>query len=188
VLAETPLGQTATHFKMPPQGPKRNELLDDFAKRNRDALIFWGAISALYAEGLKGEVHTWLPKGLTLGSIFWNDELPMLWKLKREGNITDLWFHVQDEKGDWSDKLSFDDLTIVDAYLADARGVNKGATELLEEKDKKLQGMLKPNSYQMTLGTPIRIALLREGFGRALERARQRIALKKSNSNVSNPI
>ncbi len=104
-----------------------------------------GGVSKLYAEGLQGDVHVWLPKGLTMGSIFWNDELPMLRKLQKEERITSLWFHVRDEKsGDWSGNLTFDQLKIVDVYLMDARGVNKGAASLLNETKPSLKGTLEP--------------------------------------------
>ena len=101
----------ARRFRLSPQRPKSKDdkvadSLDAFHERNRAALLFWGGVSKLYAEGLQGDVHVWLPKGLTMGSIFWNDELPMLRKLQKEERITSLWFHVRDEKsGDWSGDL-----------------------------------------------------------------------------------
>lgn len=183
VLSQTDLGALGQKSKLTPQRPKMqkgtdayDETLEEFYDRNRSAILWWGALSALYAEGLTGEVHVWLPKGLTMSSIFWNDELPVLHQLKRDGKITDLHFHVQGHSGVWSGNLRFDQLTIVDVYLCDARGVNKGAQQLLAETDPALKGTLKPKEYHMELATPIRINLLQAGFRRALERARGRIA------------
>jgi hypothetical protein len=184
VLADTQLGLTMSKWGVAPQGAmskqgKVTESLDDFQQRNADALLFWGALSALYAENLVGEVHVWLPQGLTLGSIFWNDELPMLQKRLHSGEISALWFHVKNNIGVWSGPLKLEDLTIVDAYLADAQGVNLGGRSLIG--DKYVPATLDDKYYQITLAKPIHIDLLQAGFRSALQRARLRLAAKAMN-------
>jgi len=177
VLADTDLGKDVAKWGVAPQGAKFksntvDETLEAFQERNAAALLFWGALSALYAEGLTGEVHVWLPKGLTMSSIFWNDELPMLHAKLRAKTITALKFHVQASNGAWSKDMELDELTIVDAYLADAQGVNKGAEALV--KDQKNPATIDYKSYQITLAKPIHVDLLQAGFRQALQRTRAR--------------
>ncbi len=128
VLSESPLGLTAGKLKLAPQGPKANETGQEFAARNEAALQFWGAVSALYAKGLTGDIHVWMPHGLTVGSIFWNDELPVLMKRKRDGENFNLIFHVN--PANWSETVNFEDLVIGGAYVADRKGFYQGRAAL----------------------------------------------------------
>lgn len=181
VLADTPIAQIK--WGVAPQGATSRggtvtESASEFQERNAVALMFWGALSALYAEGLSGAVHVWLPKGLTMSSIFWNDELPVLWDRMRAGAITGLFFHVlRQDGGGWSAAIPFRDLTIVDAYLVDADGVNQGA--------RHVRGTLDPTRYQLALAAPIHVNALQSGFRQALERARIRIRAQRTEAVAS---
>ena len=81
--------------------------------------------------------------------------------------------------------MSLDQLKIVDVYLMDARGVNKGAASLLNETKPSLKATLEPKSYQMNLGTPIQIATLQAGFRNALARLRASQNLAKSAASAT---
>ncbi len=203
VLADTRLGEVGSDFKLSPQGATSKagvvtEPLEEYQQRNAGALLFWGALSAVYAEGLKGTVHVWLPKGLTMGSIMWNDELPALRASQEAGEVTAIKYHVKTAAGAWSGDMEFDDLTIVDAYLADASGdlakgdgVNKGGLSLYDFKhaagavapskgaerlakvdEGKIAATLDKNYYHLELKTPINVGRLKAALAGAVERWR----------------
>jgi hypothetical protein len=165
VLSESGLGQLAQTMKIPPQGPKKNETGPEFAERNRLALMFWGAISALYAESLTGDIHVWMPKGLTVGSIFWNDELPVLMERKRKGEVFNLIFHI--DPGNWDATVTLDELVIGGAYVADKKGYYQGRMDL-KQKHNPPTGV-DPNkdlkdSMTLALSSPIKVATVKQAM------------------------
>ncbi|MBV9999164.1 MAG: hypothetical protein JO015_08630 [Verrucomicrobia bacterium] len=184
VLAETALGELARNVKAMRLYPKPDSAKEeDFANTLAPALKFWGAVSAVYAEGLQGEVHVWIPRGLTVGSIFWNDELPVLWKLKREGKVTALRFHAHVKDGQWAE-VPFEELLIRDAYLGDASGFNKGAHSLVKESRKSIRATQKADDkMQIQLARPIPVGMLKSRLHAALDRARQRLQQKANGEN-----
>ncbi len=217
VLSQTYLGESASKFGITPQGANSkhgviNESLEDYQRRNESALLLWGALSRLYAENLQGTVHVWVPKGLTMGSIMWNDELPALRARQRAGEVTAIKYHVKTAAGAWSGDMEFDDLTIVDAYLADAsgdlakgEGVNKGGLSLHDFKhaagaaapskgaerlgkvdEAKIAATLDRNCYHLELKTPISVGRLKAALTNAVERARAVARVRAINSKEAN--
>jgi hypothetical protein len=181
VLADTGLGEIARTRQLKVGIAKIDRLQtdEDFAEKQAPKLKFWGVISAVYALGLRGDVHVWIPKGLTVCSIFWNDELPALWERKRRGDINELYFHVHDTGANWT-LVSFDDLLITDAYITDRDGLNRGAKSLLDVRDTTRPPATRdPKEMLITLGRPIRVGELRSRLEAALERARRRIELQR---------
>lgn len=176
VLRETPLGKMAKAMKMPPNGANSGEALGAFAERNRAGLAFWGAVSAAYTSKLRGDVHVFLPKGITVGSIFWNDELPVLWERKRLGEVNQVLFHLQHPvSGIWQNGVAFEDLTIVDAYAADRNGANFGAADLTKDTtESEIRGTMEKN-FRVELQKPIAVRPLAEGLSGALQRAQRRL-------------
>ncbi len=185
VLSESPLGKTATKMKLAMQGPKQGESGPEYAVRNAASLQFWGAISAQYAKGLTGDVHVWMPKGLTVGSIFWNDELPVLMERKRAGENFNLIFHTN--PGDWNEVVNFDDLVIGGAYVADKNGFYAGRAALKLEHNPATGA--NPNqelkeSMTLTLKSPIKITTVRL----AMQALLTYHTMKKHNADLPKPI
>jgi len=175
VLADTGLGKIArvTDWKLNLAKVKPQGMDDEkFAAQQAPKLLFWGAISAVYAEGLRGDVHVWIPKGLTVSSIFWNDELPALWESKRKSRINELCFHVYDRSQNWI-AVSFDELLIEEAYMSDAEGLNKGAQSLLQDRDVPA-ARPNPNKMLITLDRPIKVGELRSRLDAALRQVRRK--------------
>lgn len=181
VLSQTQLGKSAARMKLAPQGPKQGETGLEFAERNQAALLFWGAVSALYAKGLTGDIHVWMPKGLTVGSIFWNDELPVLMKRKRDGEAFNLIFHINPD--DWSQTVAFEDLLIGGAYLADKNGLYKGRESLKAEhnppKGSDPAADLK-DSMTLKLSSPIKLASVKF----AMQSLLTYTTMKKANEQI----
>jgi Domain of unknown function (DUF4157) len=197
VLADTELGEIGRKFGLSPQGAKSQggvitESLEEFQQRNAAALLFWGALSALYVEGLQGTVHVWLPKGLTMGSIMLNEELPALHARQRAGEVAEIKFHVQTAPDTWSGDLEIEDLTIVDAYLAQADGVNKGGLSLENFKhapgdlgpaaqrlgaidEAKISAKLEKKDYHIKLETPIKVDHLKAALAHWLDQWRRTV-------------
>lgn len=77
--------------------------------------IIWTLVSRLFAIGAEGKVHVYCPDGLTVGNVFWNDELPVLRRLQLEGYVLRIVMHIWDseektylpEMDIQSDKLRF---------------------------------------------------------------------------------
>ncbi|MEM7750812.1 MAG: hypothetical protein AAF346_21360 [Pseudomonadota bacterium] len=186
VLADTPLGKMAMKMKLPPsRGTRSDDTIETFAERNKAGLTFWGAISAAYTSQLRGDVHVFLPKGITVGSIFWNDELPVLQERRRNGEVNNIYFHLQDPlNGQWSAPMGIDDISIIDAYAADRFGANKGAESLASESTEEEIRATMGRNYQVELKRPVSVKPLREGFNAALQRARERLGAPGESETV----
>lgn len=49
-----------------------------------------GLQSSLYATSARGDIIAFLPKGISVGNIFWNNELPILRKLQTMGHVDNI--------------------------------------------------------------------------------------------------
>ncbi len=176
VLADTSLGEIARtkNLKLGIGKLRKGQTDEQFVEEQAPALQFWGVISAIYALGLEGDVNIWLPKGLTVGSIFWNEELPALWERKEQGKVGNLIFHVHDQSGQWT-AVTFEDLQIQEAYLTDAQGLNKGAKSLLNpQQNPDLLASRDPSEMVITLKKPLKVGELKWRLQAALDTARRR--------------
>jgi hypothetical protein len=185
VLSTSPLGNMAGKMKLSMQGPKSGETGPDYAIRNAASLQFWGAVSAQYAKALTGDVHVWMPKGLTVGSIFWNDELPVLMTRKRNGEDFKLIFHTN--PGNWNEVVDFEDLVIGGAYVADKNGYYAGRAALKAQHNPATganPALELKEAMTLTLKSPIKVATVRL----AMQSLLTYHTMKKHNAALPKPI
>lgn len=57
----------------------------------------FGLQSSLYATLARGDVICFMPRGLSIGNIFWKNELPILRRLQTQGLVGNIYVYVHDE-------------------------------------------------------------------------------------------